>query len=112
MLRKIARVVDEVAVPKGTVIFEQGKVGYEFVLIREGVVRVEKDGEVVNHLFADDFFGEIAMIDRKPCSATVIAETDMRLLVVGRWHFDHLVELTPDLWKCFASALCGYVRAK
>jgi len=111
-LKKISRIVEEVALPKGTVIVEQGTVGYEFLLIEDGAVRVEKDGEVVNRLFSNDFFGEIAMIGMKPHSATVVAETDVKLLVVGRWHFEHLLEMTPGLWKEFATVLCGYVRSQ
>jgi len=112
ILKKIARVADEVNVPVGKVIFEQGRLGYEFVFILEGTAKVEVDGEVVNRLHADDFLGEIALIDRKPRTATVTAETDMRLLVVGSRHFEHLLEITPGLWKAIAVALCKYVRTK
>ena len=111
-LKKIAQVVDTLNVTAGNIIFEQGDVGYEFFFILEGVVIVEKDGKVVNRLCANDFLGEIALIDKKPRSATVIAETDVKLLAVGSWYFDKLLEITPGLWKAIAVALCKYVRAE
>jgi CRP/FNR family cyclic AMP-dependent transcriptional regulator len=98
-LRKIAKIADEVTVPAGKAVFQQGEVGYEFVFILAGTAKVEIDGEVVNRLFADDFLGEIALIDKKPRTASVTAEIDMRMLVVGSRHFDHLPEITPGLWK-------------
>ena len=111
-LKKIAQVVDTLEVPAGNVIFEQGDVGHEFFFILEGAVIVEKDGKVVNHLCANDFLGEIALIDKQPRTSTVIAETDVKLLAVGSWYFDKLLEITPGLWKAIALALCKYVRAK
>ena len=111
-IKKIAQVVDTFKIPAGNVIFEQGDEGYELFFILEGIVIVEKNGKVINRLGANDFLGEIALIDKQPRSAAVIAETDVKLLAVGSWYFDKLLEITPGLWKAIALALCKYVRAK
>ena len=96
-LKEIAKITDEVRLPAGNVIVEEGSVGYEFIFILEGVAKVEKDGQVVNRFSTNDFFGEMALMDKKPRSATVIAETDMELLVVGSRFFDHLLHITQGL---------------
>lgn len=113
ILKEIDKLTDDVSVPAGQVICGQGQVGYHFYFILEGTARVEKDGQVVNHMNAQDgFLGELALVDKKPRSATVIAETKMRLRVVEARHFDRLLEITPGLWKAIALALCKYVRAR
>jgi len=109
-LREIAKITDEVQVPAGRVLVKQGSTGREFIFIVEGEAKVEVDGKVVNRLSANDFFGEIAMIDGKPRTATVIAETDMKVLVVHSSFFGELLDKTPGLPKQVTMALCRYLR--
>jgi CRP-like cAMP-binding protein len=109
-LDDISKIADEVEVPAGKVLAKQGTLGLEFTFILEGEARVEKDGKVINRLSANDFYGEIAIIDRKPRTATVIAETDMKLLVVHSRFFQPLLEKTPGLANQLIIALCKYVR--
>jgi len=109
-LNELAKIADEADVSAGTVLAKQGTLGLEFIFIMEGQAKVEKDGKVVNRLSANDFFGEIAIIDRKPRTATVIAETDMKLLVVHSRFFGQLLDKTPGLPKQVIIALCKYLR--
>ena len=109
-LDEIGKIADEVEVPAGKILAKQGTLGLEFTFILEGEARVEKDGKVINRLSANDFYGEIAIIDRKPRTATVIAETDMKLLVVHSRFFRPLLEKTPDLANQIIIALCKYIR--
>ena len=78
----IARHADEVKRNAGAVLARQGARGLEFLLIVEGSARVEKDGKVIAHLGAGDFFGEMSLLDGKPRSATVVADAPVLLLVV------------------------------
>jgi CRP/FNR family transcriptional regulator, cyclic AMP receptor protein len=48
-------------------------------------------------LHPDEFFGEMSLLDGEPRSATIVATTDLRLLVVDRSHFWRLLDETPDL---------------
>ena len=91
-LGEIAKHADQVQVEKGRVFVQQGKIGWEFIFIAEGKARVEKDGKVIRQLSKGDFFGEISLIDGEPRTATVIAETNMTLLIVNKTSFDHLLE--------------------
>ena len=64
-----------------------------------------------SQLSANAFFGEIALIDKKPRTATVIAETNAKLLVVEARSFGRLLEQAPRLSNEIMVALCKYVRA-
>jgi len=109
-LREISKHTDNVAKKAGDVLARQGNKGWEFFFIIEGKARVEKDGRVIRNLTSGDFFGEISLIDREPRTASVIAETDMDLLVVHSRSFNHLLDMTPGLSEKILISLCKYIR--
>jgi CRP-like cAMP-binding protein len=109
-LREISKHSDNVAKKAGDVLARQGNKGWEFFFIIEGKARVEKDGRVIRNLTSGDFFGEISLIDREPRTASVIAETDMDLLVVHSRAFNHLLDMTPGLSEKILISLCKYIR--
>lgn len=109
-LNEIAKYADQLSVKAGKVLAEQGDMGWEFVFILEGKTRVEKGGKVINRLASGDFFGEVSLIDRGPRTATVIAETDMTLLIVNSKSFDHLLDTVPGLQRKILISLCQYFR--
>ena len=109
-LREIGKHADQVQVKTGEVLAEQGQKGWEFIFIVEGQARVRKDGKVIRQLSGGDFFGEISLIDGKPRTASVTAETDMTALVVHKPSFDHLLNTIPGLQKKILISLCDYLR--
>ncbi len=109
-LKEIAKHADQVQVEKGRVLVQQGKTGWEFIFIVEGKARVEKNGKFVRQLSGGDFFGEISLIDGEPRTATVIAETDMTILIVHKPSFDHLLDSIPALQRKILVSLCQYLR--
>ena len=109
-LREIAKHADQVQVETGRVLAQQGKIGWEFIFIVEGKARVEKDGEVIRQLSGGDFFGEISLIDGEPRTSSVIAETNMTLLIVHKPSFDHLLDAIPGLQRKILISLCQYLR--
>ncbi len=109
-LMEIAKHADQVQVATGKVLAQQGKTGWEFIFIVDGTARVEKDGKVIRRLSGGDFFGEIAMIDGEPRTASVTAETDMNLLIVHKRSFNHLLDTIPGLQKKILISLCDYLR--
>jgi len=82
-------------VPAGTVIFEEGARGSEMFGIVEGEVEVRLPSGAVRRLGPDDTFGEMAIVDSSPRSATVVAVTDTKLAVIDRHRFLFLVQETP-----------------
>jgi len=109
-LKEIADITEEVRKPAGDVLAQEGKTGQAFVFIVEGKVRVERNDKVVNRLSASDFFGEISLIDGQPRTATVTAETDVKLLVLHASYFDDLLEKVPGLAREIMKSLCKYLR--
>jgi CRP-like cAMP-binding protein len=109
-LREIGKHADQVRVEAGRVLAQQEKKGWEFIFIVDGKARVEKNGKVIRQLSGGDFFGEISLIDGEPRTATVIAETDMTLLVVNKTSFDHLLDTIPGLQRKILISLCQYLR--
>ena len=64
----------------------------------------------MNTLGAGDFFGEIALIDDGPRTATVTAEAPCRLLVINHRDFHALMEEFPDVQSQVLNALARRVR--
>lgn len=96
-LRTIARSVEEVTVPAGSVLVEEGTVGREFFFIVEGTATVRRKGRKIATLGPGAYFGELALLDRKPRSATVVSETEMTLLVLEQRSFNGLLDAMPAL---------------
>ena len=94
-LSRIASLVDEVAAPKGKVLVRQGDPGRECFVIADGKAKATMRGKGTAVLGPGAFFGEMSLLDQGPRSATVTAETDMRLLVLGSREFSSLVNEVP-----------------
>ena len=109
-LNEIGKHADQVSIKDGNVLAQQGRTGREFVFIVDGKAQVKKDGKVIRQISAGDFFGEISMIDGEPRTATVIAETDMTILLVHSSSFAYLLDTIPGLQKKIMLSLCTYLR--
>ena len=96
-LQKIAKASDEVEVKAGRVLVDQGRMGHEFFLIVEGTADVKRNEAEVNRLGPGDYFGELSLLDRAPRNATVVADTDMKLLVLGQREFTGVLDAVPGL---------------
>jgi CRP/FNR family transcriptional regulator/CRP/FNR family cyclic AMP-dependent transcriptional regulator len=71
---------------------------------------VESGGKAIAQLKAGDFIGELSLIDGRPRSATVIAETPMTLLVIRRRDFRSLRDSVPGLQEKLLVTLCERLR--
>lgn len=87
----IATQVEELDFAAGHVLCRQGESGGEFFVIVSGTAEVQRDGRSVRQLEAGDFFGEIALLDRGPRTATVVATSAMRCLVLAHGQFRNVV---------------------
>jgi CRP/FNR family transcriptional regulator, cyclic AMP receptor protein len=96
-LARIASLVDEVDARKGKVIVREGEPGRECFVIAEGKARAAIRGKGSVALGPGSFFGEMSLLDQGPRSATVTAETDMHLLVLGSREFSSLVNEVPTV---------------
>ena len=82
-------------VKAGGTIFREGQHADELFVIKSGEVRVQIGNRTITELHADDIFGEMALIDNEPRSATAIAVTDVELVPVSEKQFLFLVSQTP-----------------
>ena len=96
-LQKIAKAADELAVDAGRTLVEQGATGHEAFIIVEGEAEVRRNDRRVATLGPGQQFGELAIIDGGPRTASVIAETDLRVLVLGQREFSALLDEVPGL---------------
>jgi CRP-like cAMP-binding protein len=94
-LDRVAELVDEVEAEQGAQLVDQGRPGQECYIIQEGTANVFFGGEHIATLGPGSMLGEMALIDHRPRSATVIAETPMKLLALDAKHFRELLDTMP-----------------
>jgi CRP/FNR family transcriptional regulator, cyclic AMP receptor protein len=82
-------------VKAGGTIFRQGEDAQELFVIKSGEVRIQLGNRTITELHADDIFGEMALIDNEPRSASAIAITDVELVPVTEKQFLFLISQTP-----------------
>jgi CRP/FNR family transcriptional regulator, cyclic AMP receptor protein len=75
----------------------EGSTGTALYILLSGAARVEQDGKEIGQLSAGDFFGELALIEEHPRSATVVATTDTDCLLFPAWEFTALLEEHPEV---------------
>jgi CRP/FNR family cyclic AMP-dependent transcriptional regulator len=110
-LAKIRKAFSEVNVEAGRVLCQEGTAGTEFFVILSGTAEVIRSGKKVNTLGPGQFFGELALLDHRPRTATVRAKTDMVLLVLSQREFHGILAEVPTLTKKLLQALAGRLRA-
>lgn len=98
----LAGFLQETAFPAGTVITQEGRRANSLAFIEDGLATIRKaDPDAPERhsieLARNALIGEIAFFDNQPRSATVVATTDVRLLVMTREDFDALAAAHPPL---------------
>jgi CRP/FNR family cyclic AMP-dependent transcriptional regulator len=96
-LAEVAAVADEIDLRAGKELTRQGRPGREFFVLVEGEADVRKDGRKIATMKGGDFFGEIALVSSKPRTATVVATTPVRVLVLTERSFKRLLERSPSI---------------
>ena len=96
-LQTIARQVREITHDAGYVIATEGDPGAGLFVIGDGEADVTIGGKRVNHLEAGDFFGEMALLDGGPRTATVTATTPITLYALTEWVFRGLLAEHPSI---------------
>jgi CRP-like cAMP-binding protein len=107
-LKTVARHAETVRLEPGVELTVQGADGDAFYVILDGRASVVRDGEPVNELGPGDWFGELALLDGHPRSATVTSVEDLEVAVLGVRMFRTLLREFPDL---AAQLLAGMATA-
>ena len=79
----------------GSVVFREGDAANELFVIKSGQVRIQIGNRTVTELGPESIFGEMALIDSEPRSATATAITDVEVVPVSEKQFLFLVSQTP-----------------
>lgn len=114
-LSRIAALSRERTCPAGTVLVQQGDVSADLFAVVQGRLKVgsvaaEGDEILLSVMGPGDVFGELALLDDKPRSATVTATEACRMLVLSGTAFRPLLREVPDLTLKLLKIMAGHVR--
>jgi CRP/FNR family transcriptional regulator, cyclic AMP receptor protein len=98
-LQEIAKVATQLDFPAEKVLARQGEVGRELFIVLDGTVSVTRDGQRVDTSTTGDVLGELAVLSNRPRNATVVADTELHVLVLTRGGLNQLLDDIPGLAK-------------
>jgi CRP/FNR family cyclic AMP-dependent transcriptional regulator len=110
-LKSLAQSFKELKFSAGETIASEGKGGVGFFVIGEGTVAYSIAGEGQGRGGPGDYFGEIALLDDGPRSATVTAESDVIVYGITTWEFRPLVETNASIAWELLQVLAKRLRA-
>ena len=95
--RRLAEVGKRRTYGADEVIVKEGSTGTALYIILSGRARVEREGQTLGELAPGDFFGELALIEEHPRSATVVAAAETDCLLFPAWEFTALLKEHPEV---------------
>lgn len=101
---------EEIEVPAGTKVVEENKTGGDLYVILDGKAKVTRRNRTLTNVSQGQYFGELAVFGQNLRSATVTAETPMRLLVLGEQDLAKLVKSVPSLALKLLRSMAGQLR--
>jgi CRP-like cAMP-binding protein len=110
-LNLIASMCHDHTFEPGDEIVTEGDASGRFYVIAEGGAEVRRNGHVVNTLGPGQYFGEYAVLDRAPRSATVVATTPVRAYSLASITLRPLLKEEPDLTYRLLLNACERIRA-
>jgi CRP/FNR family transcriptional regulator, cyclic AMP receptor protein len=109
-LRLLAKRLTARRFREGQAVTLQGQSGIGFFIIEDGTAAVEVEGQHVRALGPGDYFGEVALIDSGPRSATVKATSDLRCRALTAWEFRPFVHEHPEVAWALLEFLVARLR--
>ena len=96
-LDRIATLAEEIEVPAAEVLTHEGEREALFYIVATGTATVTREGRKLTTLGPGAFFGEVALLTHGPRTATVTADTAMKLLRLGEQSFEALLKDAPSV---------------
>ena len=96
-LREVSSLATRLDEPAGAELTKEGRVGNEFIIVLEGEIEIRRGTDVVATRGPGSYVGEIALLDNRPRTATVVAKTPVVIEVIGRREFRTLLADAPEL---------------
>ena len=96
-IMKVSSLATRIDGQAGKILTREGEPGHEFIVVLEGEVEVRHGDEVVATRGAGEYVGEIALVDNRPRTATVVAKTPVVIDVIGQREFTTLLADEPEI---------------
>jgi CRP-like cAMP-binding protein len=96
-LAQVSNLATRIDVPAGKVLAREGEAGHEFIVILDGEVEIKRGDDVVATRGAGSYVGEIALLEHRPRTATVVAKTAVSAEVIGQREFTTLLDDEPAI---------------
>jgi CRP-like cAMP-binding protein len=109
-LERVASAMKERVVPEGEDLFAEGQGGAGFFVIEAGEAQVIQGGSEIRTLGPGDSFGEMALIDSGPRSATIRASSELRCRGLTAWQFRPIGEANPEIAWALLETLVARLR--
>jgi len=109
-LRKLAAQAEDVRYPAHRTIVSRGARGDSFFVMAEGEATVRKGTRKIGSLGPGDFFGEMALLDGRPRSATVVADTRLHAIRLTRAGFNRAIGANPSMARAIMAELAARIR--
>jgi hypothetical protein len=111
-LRRVVAIAEEIWFGAGKVVAEGGSPGSSFFVILDGEARVVRSGSdrTIRRIGPGEYFGELALLDGGPRTATVIAETTLDTVRIRRAPFRELLKKEPNLGLRMMAGLASRIR--
>jgi CRP-like cAMP-binding protein len=109
-LRKMTVLMTDLRVPAGKVLVRTDEPGYECFFVLSGFARIVRGGKTVENLGPGSHYGEVSLLDGGPMTETVVADTDMELLVMSQSEFASDDLLVPSVARKMLAELAARLR--
>lgn len=109
-LKRVAAAASERTVHEGEEIIVEGRGGAGFFVIESGQASVSQGGTEIRRLGPGDSFGEMALVDNGPRSATIRAVSELRCHGLTAWQFRPIVEANPEIAWALLETLVARLR--
>jgi CRP-like cAMP-binding protein len=109
-LQAVSRATDEVVLPAGRLLCEQGTVGREAFIIVEGTAEVRRNDRKIASVGPGTCVGELALLDHGPRTATVVTTSEVTALVIGVREFAAIIDEVQTLAHKLLRALAARIR--
>ena len=109
-LAMVSRASDVITVKDGTDIVREGTYGHDFYLILEGAATVRRNGRKVAELGPGSYFGELSLLDNGPRSATITANGETELAVIGQREFMGVLDQVPAVSRKLLMTMASRLR--
>lgn len=106
----VARHMETAKLPADSPLIEEGEEGDALFVILDGGASVRKNGTEVATVGPGSHFGELALLDGEPRSATVVATEDVTIAVLGVRMFRNLLREFPDMSFQLLAGMAGDLR--